>query len=55
MSNYNIGAYEALQWAWNVLRENEKKPESISEAKRIISDEMAEISKGKQPEFNREF
>jgi hypothetical protein len=55
MSNYNIGAYEALQWAWKVLRENEHNPESISEAKKIISDEMVEISEGKQPKFSNSF
>jgi hypothetical protein len=51
MSNYKIGAYEALQWAWNVLLEHEKDPDALSEARRIIRDELVLIGNGKNPEF----
>ena len=51
MSNYENGAYEALQWAWNMLRDNEENPHGVKVAKKIIYDKLVILGDGDKVSF----
>ena len=46
MSNYEIGAFEALQWAWHMLREYSDQPGGVYEARKAIQDVLLNMGKG---------
>ena len=54
MSNYQIGAFEALEWAWHMLRTHKDSPEGVEDARRIIKDVLSDMGKGDNVDF-REF
>jgi hypothetical protein len=54
MSNYQIGAFEALEWAWHMLRTQKDNPEGVEDARRIIKDVLSDMGKGDNVDF-REF
>ena len=51
MSNYQIGAFEALEWAWHMLRTFKDSPEGIEDARRVIKDVLSEMGAGNQVDF----
>ena len=51
MSNYQIGAFEALQWAWHMLREYRDQPSGVHEARKAIQDFLINMGKGDQVDF----
>lgn len=54
MSNYENGAYEALQWVWSILREVEDKPFAMKEARRVIHDKLILIGDGNKISFRKQ-
>lgn len=53
MSNYQNGAYEALQWAWHMLRNYSDQPNGIEEARRVIRETLAQIGNGEKINFRK--
>ena len=51
MSNYEIGAFEALQWAWHMLREYRDQPRGVYEGRKAIQDVLLNMGKGDQVDF----
>ena len=51
MSNYQIGAFEALEWAWHMLRTLKDSPEGVDDARRIIKDVLSDMGKGDNVDF----
>ena len=51
MSNYRIGAYEALEWAWHMMRSYKDQPSGVDEARRAIQEMLATIGKGDDVNF----
>ena len=51
MSNYQIGAFEALQWAWHMLRNYKDQPSGVDEARKAIQDVLLNMGKGDQVDF----
>jgi hypothetical protein len=51
MSNYQIGAFEALEWAWHMLRTQKDNPEGVEDARRIIKDVLSDMGKGNYVNF----
>lgn len=49
-SNYQIGAFEALEWAWRMLHGYKDQPGGVEEARRIIYDILSNM--GKEDKFN---
>lgn len=54
MSNYQIGAFEALQWAWHMLRGYRNKPSGVDEARMAIQAVLADMGKGTEVNFLEE-
>lgn len=54
MSNYQIGAFEALQWAWHMLREYRDQPEGVYEGRKAIQDVLMNMGKGDQVDFQEQ-
>lgn len=54
MSNYKIGAFEALQWAWLMLREYRNQPGGVDEARKAIQDVLLNMGKGDQVDFQEQ-
>jgi len=52
MSTYEIGAFEALEWAWNVLRTQENVGEV--EAVRRIKDMLFQLGSGNPVDFKQQ-
>jgi len=51
MSDYQIGAFEALEWAWHMLRTQKDNPEGVEDARRIIKDVLSDMGKGNYVNF----
>ncbi len=51
MSTYEIGAFEALEWAWNVLRTEDL--ESKDEATTRIQEMLFKLGSGTQVDFKQ--
>ena len=54
MSNYQIGAFEALRWAWYMLRDYRDRPSGVDEARRTIQEVLADMGKGTEVNFREE-
>lgn len=52
MSTYEIGAFEALEWAWKILRLQENKGEI--DAKNRIIDMLFKLGSGNYVDFKRQ-
>ena len=52
MSNYRTGAFEALEWAWYMLREHSDKPDGVDEARRVILEVLDKIGNGEKVNFS---
>ena len=51
MSTYEIGAFEALEWAWNVLRT--ENIENKAEATTRIQEMLFKLGSGSQVDFKQ--
>jgi hypothetical protein len=51
MSNYQIGAFEALEWAWHMLRTHKDNSEGVEDARRIIKDVLSDMGEGTSMNF----
>jgi hypothetical protein len=51
MSSYSIGAFEALEWAWHMLRGFRGRPEGVEESRRAIQEVMSEMGQGRDVNF----
>ncbi len=51
MSNYQIGAFEALEWAWHMLRTLKDSPEGVEDARRVIMDVLSDMGEGNYVNF----
>lgn len=51
MSNYQVGAFEALEWTWHMLRSYRDQPRGVEEARRMIKEVLSNIGKGAIVDF----
>ncbi len=51
MSGYRVGAFEALEWAWHMLRRYRDRPDGVDEARRVIKDTLARMGAGDTVNF----
>ena len=51
MSNYRMGAFEALEWTWHMLRSYRGQPRGVEEARRMIKEVLTNIGKGAIVDF----
>jgi hypothetical protein len=51
MSNYEIGAFEALEWAWYMLRNYKNNPQGVDEARKEILQILNNMGKGYEVNF----
>ncbi|KON30094.1 hypothetical protein AC482_04815 [miscellaneous Crenarchaeota group-15 archaeon DG-45] len=52
MSNYQMGAFEALEWAWHMLRGYKDRPRGVDEARRLIQEVLSSMGEGAHIDFN---
>jgi hypothetical protein len=52
MSSYEVGAFEALEWAWNLLRK-QGNHDSIEKATASIQDMLYTLGSGDQVNFQQ--
>ena len=51
MSNYRVGAFEALEWAWHMLRGYKDRPRGMDEARRLIQETLSSMGEGARINF----
>jgi len=51
MSDYQIGAFEALKWAWHILGEYDNQSNGIEDARNVIREKLSMLSKGNKIQF----
>ena len=51
VSNYSIGAFEALEWAWHMLRTYRDQPKGVDEARYRIQEVLASMGEGDRVDF----
>ena len=54
MSNYQMGAFEALQWAWHMLRNYKDSPGGVDDARQAIQQVLANMGRGDEVNFREE-
>jgi hypothetical protein len=54
VSNYQIGAFEALRWVWYMLRDFRDQPSGVDEARRTIQEVLADMGRGTEVNFREE-
>jgi hypothetical protein len=52
MSNYQIGAFEALEWAWYVLSKFRNEPAGVDEARHAIKEILTNMGRGHDVDFS---
>ena len=55
MASYESGAYEALNWAWIMLKKVKEDPDLIDTARDEIKEKLAHIGNNGDTEFLTEF
>jgi len=53
MASYENGAYEALQWAWMILKRCQEDPNAVEEARHEISEKLSDLGKGRKINFRQ--
>jgi hypothetical protein len=53
MTSYEIGAFEALQWAWHMMKEYKDNSRGISKARKAIQAVLREMGEGNLVNFQR--
>lgn len=51
MSDYHIGAFEALEWTWHILRKYDETPQGIKNVRNVISETLFRLGKGDNIKF----
>jgi hypothetical protein len=51
MSGYEVGAFEALEWAWHMLREHRGDPTGVEDARLEILSVLSEMGEGYEVDF----
>lgn len=46
VSDYQIGAFEALKWTWHILRKCDEKPNGIEDARDAIRETLFRLGRG---------
>jgi len=49
LSTYEVGAFEALEWAWNILRE--KSDVNVEDTTKLILEMLFTLGSGRQVNF----
>jgi hypothetical protein len=52
--SYQVGAFEALEWAWNMLRTKKEHSASLDEAFSTVQELLAKLSSGDNIDFQKE-
>jgi hypothetical protein len=52
ISNYDVGAFEALEWAWNLLR-NQRSIDNIDDAVNKIQEMLYTLGNGNPIDFRK--
>jgi hypothetical protein len=53
-SSYQMGAFEALEWAWHLLRTQKEHCGSVDDAFSTVQRLLAEVGKGSEIDFREE-
>jgi hypothetical protein len=53
MVSYEKGAFDALEWAWYMLRNYRDHPGGLEEAREAIKEALAEIGNGTNIDFRQ--
>jgi hypothetical protein len=53
LSSYEVGAFEALEWAWHVLRSQRGHRGALDEATQSIQEALANMGRGNHVDFRR--
>jgi len=51
LSNYEMGAFEALEWTWHMLRGYRDQQKGVDEARRRIQEILSNMGKGARVDF----
>jgi hypothetical protein len=54
LSNYQTGAFEALEWTWYMLRSYKNKPSGLDKARKNIQEILANIGNGDMVNFQEQ-
>jgi hypothetical protein len=53
-SGYKMGAFEALEWAWHLLRTQKEHSGSVDDAFSTVQEILAKVGKGGDVDFRKE-
>jgi len=53
-SSYQMGAFEALEWTWHLLRTQKEHSGSVDEAYSTVQELLAKVGKGGDIDFRKE-
>ena len=54
VSSYQMGAFEALEWAWHLLRTQKEHAGTVDEAYLSVQDLLSKMGKGSDVDFRQE-
>jgi hypothetical protein len=54
VSSYQMGAFEALEWAWRLLKTQKEHSGSVDEAYSSVQELLAKVGKGGHVDFRKE-
>jgi hypothetical protein len=54
MANYENGAYEALQWAWIMLKKYRESPNTVEKAIDEIKEKLSHLGEGHKINFREQ-
>jgi hypothetical protein len=52
LSDYKVGAFEALEWTWHMLRSYRDRPKGVDEARSLIQEVLSKIGTGDLVDFD---
>jgi hypothetical protein len=53
-SSYQMGVFEALEWAWHLLRTQKEQSGSVDEAYSTVQELLAKVGRGGNVDFRTE-
>ncbi len=54
VSSYQMGAFEALEWTWRMLKAQKERRGSVDEAYTTVQELLAKVGKGGDIDFRKE-
>jgi len=54
VSSYQMGVFEALEWAWHLLKTQKEHSGTVDEAYATVQELLAEVGKGGAVDFRKE-